>query len=149
MVSRDVKFDEVGSSEVQVSEGDENNAKDVANIDTKDETYIDKVNEDEPLPTTPIQDEPAQQDVENELSIHEDQNETLRTPPLDDNDQGDIGTFGSTDPLQALRRSTRFRRSPGQCWKQSALLSNALPPDPTSYKKAISSSDVEHWQKAM
>lgn len=55
----------------------------------------------------------------------------------------------SSESEQPLRRSTRNRRAPGSWWNPNVLMSASCPPDPRTYKEAVSCDNADYWQKAM
>ena len=67
----------------------------------------------------------------------------------DNNGSSSTANPPNTEESQELRRSTRTRRPPGSWWKQSVLMSAAIPCDPVTYRQATLCPESDMWRKGM
>lgn len=138
VVSRDVKFDELGVSENAPKEDNDLLPDDIIEVDDIHQSpssskQLSDTDDEQPEPSTNVESE----DSSKEVDVNEASNDPKNT------------SENSTDQLQTLRRSSRTRRAPGSWSKSTALTSAEIHRDPDSYKEATSSAEAQKWEQGM
>ena len=136
VVSRDVKFDELGEHDHAAETHDSD-----SNVKSADEGA----------------DEAGS--VKDEPEVDEDSHTSGESEYVSPNDDDSDGTADvpeaevddpETDTDSNLRRSARVRKAPGMWWANvTALIANKPTEDPRSFRQAVSGPDGKAWMKSM